>query len=144
MKIKPQKFLSSILFFLCLFFIPAFAQSFPLPPPVSLECSTIGTPEAGKNIPITVKVTPQEDMYLDISCFVPQGIMPVYGKGIRIRPHNGQLVVGLWVGPLPGRITREFTFQVTAGGTGSYKLVCAAQALARWGETEEAYTLNVN
>ncbi len=142
--------------------LTSFAQSnstdpnLPSPPPVTLVYSVAGTPQAGTPIAINVKVTPQEDMHLDINCLLPQGVEPVYEPGVRIIPYAEKytsdtisrrgylLMAGLWTGPLSAGVIQEFTFHVTVSQKGSYKLICLADALAKWGQQEADYTLNVN
>ena len=102
------------------------------------------------NIPVTVKVTPQEDMPIDVSVLVPKGVGPVANPGIKIMPcrdgyaYNYWLTLGLWSGPLIGGETKIFTFEVTASQKGSYQFLFRAYPLVKWGATEEAYTLVVN
>jgi len=151
--------------FLSLLILPSafnlFAQNTPVNPtipvpPVTLEYSLSGTPQAGIPIAITIKVIPQQDMHLDINCLLPQGVQPVIEPGIRIAPYrekftpnlerqqNYHLGANLWVGPAKAGEAKQFTFHVTAAKSGSYNFVCLADALKQWGQKELDFTIDVN
>jgi len=141
----------------CSLWSAAYAQnSGPQAPPVDIAISAPDNAVVGAMIPVTIKVTPSVDMHADISCLLPQGIMPVPEQGVRIMPYHPRgipnierikqyrLIVNLWVGPMKANETKEFTFHVKAAQKGSYSLICVVQALAKWGEKEGSLTLNVN
>jgi hypothetical protein len=140
----------------------AFGQpnSGPLPPPVNIEIATASVPKTGEEIELIIKVTPQEDMHADISCLLPEGVEPIREQGVRIMPFrenqmpinrrqlmrrmNYRFSAGLWVGPLPANQTKEFVLRVNIANPGNYELICRVDALAKWGEKEKIFTINVN
>ena len=141
--------------------VDSFAQNNPVAPvlpvpPVTLEYSLSGTPQAGTPIAITIKVTPQADMHLDINCLLPQGVQPVIEQGIRIAPYrekftpnperqqNYYLGANLWVGLVKAGETKTFTFHITASKSGSYNFICLTDALKQWGQKELDFTVDVN
>ena len=107
-----------------------------------------------------LEVTPLEDMHLDISCVLPEGVIPVMDPGIMIQPYVGRSmlnlddsfidmpmqrdVVVLSVGPVVGGQMKEFVFRVTIPEAGSYEFIAVVEALAKWGVKREKLIVNVN
>jgi hypothetical protein len=134
--------------------IPALAQN--VSPPVSIECSTAGTVQAGKTAKIIIKITPNEDLSLDIYCLVPLGVGPGYAPGLSIMPYreksssdperkaNYRLAAGLWSGPLKAGKTKELFLPIRILKKGSYKFIFLADAPGKLSRTESSYTIDLN
>ena len=132
-------------------------STFNLPaPPVTLEYSVSGAPKAGDQAAITITVTPQEDMHLDINCLLPRGVAPVIEPGVQIVPYrekftpnlerqkNYRLGANIFTGPLKAGETKAFTFHVVISSSGTYNFVCLADALKTWGQKELDFSVDVN
>ena len=132
----------------------------PLPPPVEIAFTLENAPQAGGEAILKLIVTPLEDMHLDISCALPEGVMPVMEPGIRLQPYENRDInsmeaptifqpmykeaVGLWVGPVTAGQTKEFVFSITITESGNYEFVAVVEALAKWGVKQEILALDVN
>jgi hypothetical protein len=111
---------------------------------------------AGAEIPVTMKITPQEDIRADISCLLPKGVMPVPGKGVHIMPYYQRGIpnmdrqkqyrfsAGLFRGLLKAGETKEFTFSIKAPQKGSYNLLGVVNSMPNWEEKDAVLTVNVN
>ena len=125
------------------------------PPPADIEINTASVEGKSNQLEIRIKVTPQEDMHLDISCFL-QGMRPLMQKGMRLRRNNprrymamhesernlnSSLNVGLWTGPLKGGISKDLTFRVIMLKAKECKIIANIKGLAKWGIKEK--TLNI-
>ncbi|MFH1622390.1 MAG: hypothetical protein ABIA97_04635 [Candidatus Omnitrophota bacterium] len=131
----------------------------PMAPPLDIAFTLDNTPQVGGEAVLKLIVTPLEDMHLDISCALPDGVMPVMESGIRLQPYENRdinnmeaptiyqpmckEVVGLWVGPVAAGQTKEFVFSVTITESGNYEFVAVIEALAKWGIKQEVLIINI-
>ncbi|MEW5759110.1 MAG: hypothetical protein AB1755_06595 [Candidatus Omnitrophota bacterium] len=128
----------------------------PLPPPVEIMFFMKSIPKVGEELTLKMRVIPLKDMPAEISCFLPEGIKPVREKGVTVQSYgkrNGhkkerkmkyRYAMGLWIGPLKAKVTKEFYFRVIILDKGKYELIaCVDVLLAKWGVKEEILKINI-
>lgn len=128
---------------------PAVNEGIP-PPPVEVQFSLVNAPSVGADTLLKVKVKALEDIHVDISCLLPEGIEPIQERGVTVRPYEdvggilGQQyqtiyaeALELWVGLLKSGTTQEFVFRVKIPDKKKYDLIARIEALAKWGVREE-------
>ena len=158
MKVKLLVFLFIFLLSLPIYFVSfVFCQDVEnsmLPPPVEIQFSLENVPTAGDEAILKLKVTPLEDMHVDISCLLPVGIESVQGYGMAIRPYENSQginleremiyreVIGLWTGPIKSGDIKEFSFRVKVLDKEKHELIARVEALAKWGIKEEILTIS--
>ncbi len=156
--LKTAKFIF-LNFFLTGLFLIIFSFSIlagSLPPPVDIEFGAETTPIVGEEIELKLKITPFEDMYVDISCLLPQGVKPVREKGVIVQPCRQEYLlyvqpetlyieaIHLWAGRLKANIVKEFTFRIIIPDKQKYELIARIEALAKWGIKDGILTIDIN
>ena len=127
----------------------------PLSPPVDIEFSVGNISGVGEEVELKIKVTPQEDMHVDISCLLPWGIEPIRERGVMVRPYRSREpydieremrymeAIQLWVGPLEAGVTKEFSFRVVIPDKERYEFIARVEALAKWGVKEKVFGIEI-
>ncbi|MGE5279452.1 MAG: hypothetical protein ACM3L6_01740 [Deltaproteobacteria bacterium] len=145
--------LLALLFLLSVIYVP-FADSQEeadsiLSPPVDIQFTFENTPMVEGEALLKVTVMPQEDMHVDISCLLPEGVEAVLNQGVSVRPHEESHGIDsdlsfsykdeiiLWVGPLKAGEPKEFLFKVKFLGSQNHELVARIKALAKWGVKDQ-------
>lgn len=158
--LRIESIIAVLLLFSLFCQVYADASSGPQPPPVEISLTTENINVApGDEVVLHLKVTPLEDMHLDISCVLPEGVMPVMVPGIMLRPYMERDMhrfddpfmgmpmqrdaVVLSVGPVVGGQMREFAFRVIIPETGNYEFIAVIEALAKWGIKEKNLIIEV-
>jgi len=144
--------------FFILTFLPSSARtqsaSGPLPPPVEIILTHKNISESISEI--TLRMTPLEDMHVDIKCLLLEGLEGIQGNNLMIMPYieempgsgmasgvNYMESVGLLVGPISAGVTKEFVFTVKENKKQAHEIIVHVQALAKWGIKEENFIINV-
>lgn len=154
--------LVAILLFLCVSSFVCSAQSAseePLPPPVDIAIISPESARPGQEISLTITITAQEAMHVDISCALPDDIDLRYAEGLRVTSTSRQIqrilrkndvsfwrtsqAVGLFTGHLEKNQQKVFFVHVIARHAGTYQIACIVDALAVWGEKASKHTLQV-
>jgi hypothetical protein len=114
---------------------------------------------AGDEIVLHLNVLPFEYGHLEISCILPEGVMPVMEPGVIVRPYEEREhdIVGdpladlseqryeiiLWAGPVFGSENKGFIVRPTIPKTGSYEFAAIVKSLGQWGIKKEKLLIHV-
>ena len=138
-----------------LFFInPLSAQDRPQPPPVSIEFELLNTPHTGEDAEILLRVTPEEDMHLDIGVLIPLKVAVEKGEFI-ITPYKEpdpakmpernlfRKRIVFYAGEITALQTKEFTFKIKISDNLKHILLAHIVAQQKWGEAEKSLEINL-
>jgi hypothetical protein len=117
-------------------------------PPVNVEFKLMNTPQVGGDAEIKLIVTPQEDMHIDISVLVPEGLKARPEDGFPIMPQNNASMnpvsskssaelINFWVGPVKAKDTKEYVFHIKISEQGKHSLVAQIRDLMQYGVKQE-------
>ena len=126
--------------------------------PVNITFNVPNNPQAGQTVPVTVTVTPQQNVDGELNCILPAGVTAVQEPGVRVMPYHQQpgwgtsadhsmarqYMVNFWAGSIPANGAKQFVFHITFANKGSYTFLCSFNAFTVGGGQAQYFTVNVN
>ena len=119
----------------------------PLPPPVDITIQK--TFLSGGEIEITATIIARQDVHLDMSCLLPEGVKVIAERPVLLPGGMSSLgnpfqpgvqryprALWLWAGEMKRGHRRELSFRVKVTDGKSHQLAVRAKALAEWGIKE--------
>lgn len=130
----------------------AFSQT---TPPADIVFSLQDTPQAGSEIILKLKVTPQEDIYGNISCIFPKEIKLLNEEEIRAEFYRDRYLheekeeissqtIVLWVGPLlKEEGPKEFSLHLIIPNKERHEFIARVEAMSEWATKEEVFVIDL-
>jgi hypothetical protein len=150
-----KRFFSSVVFF---FF--SFTITIPLVfgdsafPPVDLDIFYQETGSSGNEVEIFFEITPREDLHLDISCVIPEGVEPELTKELYLRSYRPELpfenfkermkyknAVTMHAGPVKAGEMMSFSFKVRIDPSRENTFILQAKSVTQSGMQEKLLTI---
>lgn len=126
-----------------------------LPPPVEISFTLQNTSIPGGLVVIKFSARATEDVHVDISCLLPEGVEVVDGGLLNLRSCHeirnsevrGPIIyrdeIAFYTGLVSAGATKDFYFTVRITQEGEYALIGRAQALAQWGIKEQVFKIDL-
>ena len=146
-----QKFTFTIIFFFSLL-TTINAQEGPQPPPVDVGFTLMNNPKVGEDAEVRLKVTPREDMHLDIRILIPEGLETKYEDGFQIERDKNLImepvsdekynqIITFYVGPVKEGETTEYISHLKILKQQKQKLILQIQDLMKYGFKQEIFEI---
>ena len=124
----------------------------PQPPPVDVEFTLMNNPKVGEEAEVRLKVTPREDMHLDIRILIPEGLETKYEDGFQIERDKNLImepvsdekynqIITFYVGPVKEGETTEYISHLKILKQQKQKLILQIQDLMKYGFKQEIFEI---